>query len=168
MKKHIETERKYIILMPDESLLHSLGRCTESEITQIYLSDDSGATHRVRRREYADKISYTENIKRRVSTMSVVEEEGEISEQRFFELTKSIAPGTCPVYKKRIAVEYCGRTLEIDIYDRWKRTAVLEIELESEDEAPAIPKAITVIREVTGDKRYSNHSMAHGFPEEII
>ena len=48
----------------------------------------------------------------------------------------------------------------MDVYPFWSDRAVLEVELESEDEAFDIPPFISVIKEVTGDKRYSNKALA--------
>ena len=168
MKKQIETERKYIIEMPDIDALRKMKDYTESEITQIYLIDDMGKTHRIRKREYKDKTVFYENIKTRISAMSVIEEEGEISDSRYLDLSKKIDPRSAPVYKKSITFAYGAHTLEIDIYPEWKKTAILEAELGSEDEIPDFPPEIKIILEVTGDKCYSNHSMSFGFPAEIL
>ena len=44
----------------------------------------------------------------------------------------------------------------------------MEVELESEDERMELPEFIRVIKDVTGLRDYSNHSMAHSFPAEIV
>ncbi len=79
MEKQIETERKYVIKMPDLSYLRRAVGSTESNITQIYLSSEPGKTHRIRKREYPEKTVYIENRKTRISSVSVIEEEGEIT-----------------------------------------------------------------------------------------
>ena len=58
--------------------------------------------------------------------------------------------------------------MEIDVYPEWKSTCIMEIELESEDEVPSLPDFIRVVKEVTADRRFSNHSMSKSFPEELI
>lgn len=163
----IETERKYVILIPDRSLLASMPDFTESEITQIYLEDEK-ATHRVRKRSYFDRVEYTENVKVRINGLSSVEHEEDISEERFNALRRRIQSGTHPVIKRRYTFAYGERTLEIDVYPEWTRTCIMEVELESENEAPSFPDFIRIVKEVTGDKRYSNHSMSKSFPEELI
>jgi CYTH domain-containing protein len=55
---------------------------------------------------------------------------------------------------------------EIDIYPEWKKQAIMEIELKSEDEEVILPEGIKVIKEVTGDPSYSNFEMAKNMPEE--
>ena len=168
MKKQIETERKYIIEMPDTEKIRAMQDYTESEIEQTYLTAEKGKTHRIRRRAYPDRVEYIENIKTRISPMSVIEEEGEITPEGYSELSALIETGTAPVYKKRYTFSYGGYTLEIDVYPQWRRSAVLEVELESESVTPPLPVWIKVIREVTGDKAYSNHTMARSFPEELV
>ena len=163
----IETERKYVILIPDRSLLVTMPNFTESEITQIYLEDEK-ATHRVRKRSYFDRVEYTENVKLRIGKLSSAEREEEITQERFNILSKHIQTGTHPVIKRRSTFEYGGRILEIDVYPEWKSTCIMEIELESEDEVPSLPDFIRVVKEVTADRRFSNHSMSKSFPEELI
>ncbi len=168
MQSSLETERKYLIRKPDFEVLSKMESYTVSDIEQIYLEDLDGATRRVRKRCYPDKVEYTENTKRRVSSMTCIESECEITEQKYLELKSHIASDCSPLYKKRHTVEYLGYTLEIDEYPQFLNTAVLEVELKSEDAVPKLPTAIELIKEVTGDKRYSNHSMAKSFPKEPI
>ena len=46
--------------------------------------------------------------------------------------------------------------------------AVLECELESEDEAFAVPPELSILREVTGDPQYLNSSLARTIPAEDL
>ena len=100
--------------------------------------------------------------------MSSIENEREISEDEFLELAKNIEQGTRPLMKTRRTFEYCGRTVELDFYDAWEKTCILEIELGSENEKVTLPEFIEVLKDVTGNKSYSNHTMARKFPKEII
>ena len=58
--------------------------------------------------------------------------------------------------------------MEIDIYEFWNDQAIMEIELESEDQVIDLPGFIEVIKEVTGDPAYYNGALATNncFPEE--
>ena len=49
---------------------------------------------------------------------------------------------------------------EIDIYPEWQDQAIMEIELRTEDEEIRFPQGIEIIKEVTGDKGYSNYSLS--------
>ena len=165
---HIETERKYIVQKPDADVLCRFDDYTESDIIQIYL-DDAEKTHRIRRREYTGgKVEYTENTKLRISGMSSVEEERTISAEEYYRLTRNIESGASPLHKVRRTVRYCGLIFEFDYYDKWEHSCIMEVELPSEAEEIKMPPFVRVLRDVTGIKPYSNHSMAHSFPKEIV
>ena len=58
--------------------------------------------------------------------------------------------------------------MELDVYPFWQDRAVLEIEVESETEAVTLPPCLTVIAEVTADKRYKNVNLAKSVPNDDI
>ncbi|MDO1581909.1 CYTH domain-containing protein [Rhizobium oryzicola] len=63
------------------------------------------------------------------------------------------------IEKTRYRVPYEGFTWEVDVFQGFYHGLVVaEVELESEDQSPAIPQWIG--KEVTGDWRYSNMVMA--------
>ena len=162
----IEIERKYIIKMPDFELLKSQHDYGASEILQIYLKSEAGVTHRVRKRTFAERTVCTETKKTIIDKMSAIEDEREISLTEFDSLSKNVKEGTRPISKMRHTFLLGGFCFEIDVYPEWKTTAIMEVELEREDEFFEIPPFIQVIREVTGNKAYSNASMSKVFPEE--
>ena len=123
-------------------------------------------THRIRSRIYPDRAVYTETKKVRIDKMSAYEDECEISESEFFEKSKKMDTATRPIIKTRYTFLYNGVTVEIDVYPEWKRCAIMEIELEKREESVEIPDFIEIIRDVTGDKAYSNAAMARAFPTE--
>ena len=164
----VEIERKYIIRMPDISVLKTQPEYTVSDITQIYVTPVDCDTHRVRRRAYPDRVLFVETRKTRIDSISVTEIEGEISETRFNELRDSILDGSSPVIKTRHTFLYEGQIFEIDIYPQWKNTAIMETELKDREERAKIPEFIEILREVTGIKEYSNASMSMSFPKEIV
>ena len=166
MPKGIEIERKYIIEKPDVEALSAFRGYTKSEITQTYLSTLDGSTLRVRKRDYGDRISYTETRKIRIDNLSVEEIEREISEGEYLSLLKNAREDSTPITKTRHTFEYMGHTVEIDVYPQWSRFCIMETELESRDETVEYPKIIKILFEVTGDKRYSNAGMAREFPKE--
>lgn len=166
--KKIETERKFIIKKPLLQLIGEQENFTESEITQIYLNDKE-ITHRVRARKYSDgSVELTENTKRRISAMSVIETERKISESEYEALAAMRDARTEPLCKIRRTFTFFGKTFELDFYREWERTCIMEVEMNGEDEKIEFPPFIEIICEVTGDKAYSNHSMSALFPREII
>ena len=164
----VETERKFIVYKPDPEVLKLYPSYTESRITQIYLNNEA-MTHRVRRREYTSGITeLTENKKVRINGMSAYESERTVSEEEFAELAANIEVGASPLCKTRRTVEIGGLVYEFDSYDDWKETCIMEVEIEGENCELPIPTFVRIVREVTGIKAYSNHSMAHSFPKEEI
>ena len=165
-KEGIEIERKYIIMKPDVELLRKQEGYTVSEIRQTYLASSDAVTRRVRHRRYKDADRYYETIKMRVDGMSSLESEREVSCEEYELLLRDIKAGTSTIIKERHTFEHLGHTIEIDIYPEWCRTAILEVELPTRDTPVRLPSFISVLREVTGNKGYSNASMAKQFPPE--
>ncbi len=165
----IEIERKYIIEMPDTALLAENGDYSCSEILQVYLNTESRhVTHRVRSRKFSDKTVYTETKKIRIDSISAFEDEHEITEAEFCEKCKSIKTGSSPIRKMRHSFMYRGQCFEIDIYPEWKRTAIMETELKSKTDGTDVPSFIKIIKEVSGERAYSNASMSADFPPELL
>lgn len=162
----IEIERKYIILMPSIKAMMQLDEYSSSEILQIYLNGESGVTHRVRSRKSGADTVYTETKKVRIDKMSSHEDECEISAEDFERLSLNIKDGTSPIRKTRHTFRFEGQLFEIDVYPEWKKTCILETELETRDKTVDFPDFIEIIEEVTGNRAYSNAAMAASFPSE--
>lgn len=161
---HFEIERKFIIRRPERAYLEAYGEGTE--ILQTYLLGRPGETTRVRKRWHGDDVHYTLTIKSRVNAMRQIEREREISEAEYEELLKTADPERIPIHKERWVVEYHGQKFEIDLFPFWKKQAYLELELSDESQEIDFPPALERIREVTGDRRYSNRGLAREIPAE--
>ena len=164
----VEIERKYVIRMPDLTVLRGMDCYTVSEIEQTYLESEPHVTHRVRKRVYAEGAVYTETKKVRIDKISSYEEERQIDEAEYERLLGRIRYGTRTLTKTRHTFVFSGQTFEVDIYPEWKESCILETELSSRDTEVKMPTCISVIGEVSGDKRYTNASMAVEFPKEIF
>ena len=164
----VEIERKFVIEMPDLAVISALEGYSSSEILQTYLETSKHLTHRVRARAIAGGAVYTETKKIRIDKMSVYEDERVISADEYSALAKTAAPGTVTIRKTRHSFEYLGNVIEIDVYPEWQRSCILEVELSSREQKVELPDFITVVAEVTGDKKYSNASMSREFPKELI
>lgn len=159
-KTVIETERKYLITTPDFSLIEGLDGYSASDFEQTYLSSEKGVTRRVRLSRENGKTSYIYNEKRRISPISCIEDEREISEDEYRVLLAEKEPCTETVVKTRRTFLFGGQLFEIDSYPFSPDVCVCETELESESDAAVFPDFIQIIREVSGEKEYSNHSIA--------
>ena len=167
--ENLEIERKLVIKKPDFDRIRKMEGYTESKIEQIYIRTENKFTsHRIRRREYSTGvIEYTETFKRRVDRMSAEEREKVIDRAEYERLSLMIESGTHPVIKTRRTFDYLGRAFELDEYPEWSDSCIMEVELPSVTERVTFPDFIEIIREVTGDGSYSNHSMSHLFPKEL-
>ncbi len=163
---NIETEKKYLIKYPSRELL---SRLEKSEIEQVYIASDGAYDgERVRRRAYDGKTVYTRTGKRRLSAMSAIEDEREITAEEFYLMRRCAEPGSSPIIKTRYVLPYRGYDFEIDVYGFWSDRAVMEVELPSEDSTFELPPEITVIRDVTDEPQYKNHALAYRVPTEVI
>ncbi|MBP5609724.1 MAG: hypothetical protein J6X72_00080 [Clostridia bacterium] len=163
----LEIERKYLIRMPDPTVLSRQPGYSVSEIEQTYLPDPApGVTERIRLRRYPDRVEYTHTVKIRVSSTEAREDESEITADEYSELLSRRDPALQTVCKTRTAFYLDGRPYEVDVYPFWTRTAVLETELPDAARPSPIPPFLSVIREVTGEPAYTNRNLARRIPPE--
>ena len=101
---------------------------------------------------------FTEKI--RLSTLSAIENEKEISKGEYDILLSEADADKVPIEKTRYSFSYDKHIVEIDIYPFWHDRAILEIELASESEEYSIPSFISVIKNVSDDPRYKNARLA--------
>ena len=168
---NLEIERKWLIARPDEARLSAMSAQfggSASHIVQTYLTSEAGVSRRVRARTADGITTYTCTAKRRIDRMTAEEDERIISPEEYAVLLKDADPACRPIEKTRFCIPFGGRTLEIDLYPFWPDRAVLEIELPSPDAPFSLPPSLMVLAEVTGNRAYSNHSLARNpFPPEI-
>ncbi len=161
----MEIERKYLIERPADTVLarHSAERW---EIVQVYLRSESGVTARVRQVTEGEQTRYYYTEKRRVSDLTAEENEREIGSLEYMSLFQRADTTLKPIRKRRWRMPYMGRVLEVDVYPFWEKTAVLEVEFASESDVADIPEWIHVLKDVTGDVRFKNVSLAREVPSE--
>lgn len=167
-KTSIEIERKYLIAMPDMSVLSLQDGLRRLEIIQTYLNAEEGRNARVRKISENGKVCFIKTVKERISVLSAYEDEFEISEDAYTEELNNADTTKNDIVKTRYRFPFGNHLIEIDIYPFWSDRAILEVELTSEDEQFDIPAFIRVIKEVSDDKRYKNTNLAVSVPCEII
>ena len=163
-KTHLEIERKFLIAYPDTDHLDSLENCSKAEITQTYLKDRA----RIRKWCKNKKTSYIKTVKEKISDLTHIETETEITKAEYDSLFKNADPDRNTIVKTRYRYPYMGKVIEIDVFPFWNDRAFLEVELENEDELFSLPPFINVIKEVTEDKRYRNSALAKEIPYDEI
>lgn len=164
-KQPIEIERKFLIRMPSEETFRY---AIKLDIAQTYLICQEGITERVRKLIKYGEVFYFKTRKCRINAISCFEEETAISAEDYEHLLKRADPTRQPINKIRYDFPYKKHVIEIDVYPFWKDRAILEIELGSEDEYFEIQPFISVIREVTEDRRYANSNIAKSIPMDDI
>ncbi len=164
----LEIERKYLIRLPEEGVLDSLAY-RRDWITQTYLTAEPGVTERVRsRRSPGGEVRYYHTVKRRISDMTRQEQEEEISRETYEALLLRRDPLLRTIEKTRWCISLGALTLEIDRFPFWADRALAEVELPEETAAVSLPDWVSLIREVTSDKHYTNRALAAEVPYEAL
>lgn len=158
-----EIERKFLILRPDLLNLGTL--CRIKEISQTYLTASEGSV-RVRRTEEKGEVTFIETCKRNVSALRRIEIERELTEDEYERRLAARDPRRQTIRKTRYCLPYAGHVFEIDVFPFWTHQAIMEVELKNENEEFTLPPFIKILREVSEDPAYSNHSLAREIPPE--
>ena len=159
MKMQIELEKKFLIEYPKLNLIMQNYNATKYEIEQIYLLSDTGS-RRIRKRKNGENTVYIETVKVRINGSKCYEYERDLTEKEYEEFKADADPNKSPIIKERYVFPYKNKVMELDVYPFWKDRAVLEIELESEEDEYFIPGEITVIEDVSNDSKYKNAQLA--------
>ncbi len=159
MKPTYEVERKYLIRYPE---LPVPGELSCEAIEQVYLKTPPDISERVRER--AGRYFHTAKI--RISGARAEEREEEITRADYASYLERRDPLCAIINKVRRVFLYENQTFELDLFPFWSDRALLEIELSDESDPVIMPPFIHVMREVTDDIRYKNHSIAQAIPLE--
>lgn len=153
-----EIERKFLIKYPNISWLEK--KCKKLEIIQTYLNSNNNEEVRVRQRGNNGNYIYTQTIKKNISNIKRLEIEKRLSKDQYLELLMNADISKHPIRKTRYCLIYKNQYFEIDIYPFWDDKAIVEIELNSENQEFEFPKQLEIIKEVTNDKKYKNSELA--------
>lgn len=155
-----EIERKFLIKYPNIEQLEAMPNCRCVEIIQTYLKSEDGDEIRIRQRGQNGYFTYTKTIKRTSKGIKRFELERRISKDEYLNLLLEADTTKHQIRKNRYCLMHKNQYFEIDVYPFWKDKAIMEIELTHEKQKIEFPKTISVIKEVTGDKEYSNAYLA--------
>jgi len=158
----IEKEDKFLIDWLDLSTIPV--PWTESEIVQDYLvSPAEGEERRVRARGDGQNFSFYYTVKRELRPGERIEEEKLITEREYQALLTMRDPKLKTIRKRRVCFFFGNQFFEVDFFSEPTKTLCL-MEAERTDRAPdlVLPPFIKMIRNVTGNKKYSNKKIAAG------
>ena len=156
----LEIERKFLIEYPDTAWLDSHPQCERVEIIQTYLRADEGEEKRIRQRGANGNFVYFYTHKKTLSGVKRMESEHRISKEEYLRLLMEADTEKRQIRKTRYCLTHDNQYFEIDIYPFWKDKAVVEIELNDENQTVVFPERLRIIKEVTNDPSYKNASLA--------
>ena len=154
----IENEIKLLIEIPKEDFFKKY-KAVKCDIEQAYLLSKNGS-HRIRKRGINGSYLYYETVKQRITVSKCYEYENTITENRYNELLKQRNPKKNIIKKNRYCFLYKSQYFELDIYSFWNDKATLELEINQDGQNYELPPEITVIKDVTNDKKYKNNYLA--------
>ena len=102
-KAPIEIERKFLIRFPDVEVLQKQEGVRIKKMRQTYLRAENGITARVRAVTENGKTRYVHTEKSRISDLSAIEREREVSEPEYQKLMKNADPERKTIEKTRYA-----------------------------------------------------------------
>ena len=155
----LEIVRKFLITCPNTAWLEQRG-ARRVEIFQAYLAAKEGEELRIRELREGGKHIYYKTLKRRLSDRKRLEIEERLSRSDYLRLLKEADPALGSIRKTRYCLEDGGLFFQIDVYPFWDEQALMEVELSDENASLSVPEGISMIREVTGEKEYSNAALA--------
>lgn len=155
-----EIERKFLIEYPDLSYLEALPNCEKVQIIQTYLKSNNDEEIRIRQRGINGNYTYSETRKKSISNIKRIETERRLEQSEYLDLLLKADPSKGQIIKDRYCLSFDNEYFEIDIYPFWNDKAIVEIELNDENQQIIFPEYLKVIKEVTNDLEYRNSSLA--------
>ncbi|MBQ7500178.1 MAG: AAA family ATPase [Clostridia bacterium] len=160
-----EINKRFIIRKPDIAALEAIPGCCRVDIAQSYLvSTDPNTTIRVRQRGLNGTYSYTKTVKRKLHGGGFFSTEIRITKEEYRDMTFNADPILRPIMKNRYCLVKDNIGYKIDVYPFWSDYAILEAEMDPDDEL-ILPDFVEIVSDITGDQRFYNHSLARKLPD---
>jgi len=154
--------RRYLIHMPDIAALEKLPNCRRVDIDQTFLKCEPGRELRISRRRLDGITVYYSTEKAPTGAGRIIETEKRLTGDEYKSLMTLADESLQPLHKSRYYLSENKAYFEIDVYPHWQDKALLEIDLEREDEQLNIPDFISLIADVTNDAAYDYRTLAGG------
>lgn len=145
-----EIERKFLVRSDDwQSAVTS-----KTRMKQAYIAAEKDRSIRIRTRN-----DETAQLTVKFGTGSLVRDEFEYQIPHTDALEMMSNATGAVIEKTRYTVDYRGFTWEVDVFQgAYQGLVIAEVEMASENDDPPLP--LWLGREVTGDSRYSNQTLA--------
>jgi CYTH domain-containing protein len=158
----IEIERKFLLKGIPEKKPNEI-----IKINQWYLKNEEGVWERIRSWDSnLNGKKWIHTIKTRISDMSNIEDEKEVSEKEFIAFQRKshykLNQGRSIIKERLIYIDGENKW-EVDVFKSGCQLVIAEVEIPSEDYDLFIPEFIDKknLMEVTGLKQFSNRSLAN-------
>ncbi len=167
--KKIECERKFLVEFPKSwSKLSELmdNLVDVKRISQTYLKPKGNEPCARVRKTIAGLTGDLETVfhynkKKFVKDGVHEEEENQISKEKYDSFLKDAHPDKFAVEKTRFLFKYKDQIFELDVFKGpLKGLAILELELKNIDDHIDLPPFLSVIKEVTDSKKFTNFALA--------
>lgn len=160
----IEMEKRYLLKsMPDFNRPDFANtKIQEISIEQMYLlSQNEYEELRIRKRTQQGSSNYYRTIKDRRGDWPI-EKESSIGAREYLALQDLKDPNKEIIKKIRHCFIYEHQYFELDYFlGHREGLLILEIELTEENEEVRLPPFLEIVKEITGDKSYSNYELAN-------
>ena len=153
---------------PSSFQMSMMPNCQKIEITKTYLKSDNGNERLIRARGMDDDYLYYLTEKRKISNIKRVETEKKLTQDEYLKLLMEADNNLHTIRKTRYYLTENNQYFEIDIYPEWQNQAIMEIELNNENQEINLPNFINIVKEVTNDEQYKNYNMAKYMPKELV
>ncbi len=153
----VTEERKYIVKVTGE-----LPETIDSDIVQTYLVSEPGTEIRLRRRSWSSgKVVNVHNTKKRIAPEEEIETERQLENALYESLLQQADPYRQTISKHRQSFIWRGQYFELDTYHGpLEGLVILETKGIAAAENVNFPPFIEVVKEITGNKEYYNHTLA--------
>lgn len=143
-------------------MMQKFGTVSSQQIIQTYLKSDNPDTERrVRQRgTEADGFSFYYTEKTDIGLGERFEQEERITQSEYVAYLGSADTSLHQVVKTRDCFVYQNQYFELDTYPFSDEYAILEVEVNSMSDKILLPSGINVVKEVTGDPAFKNHTLA--------
>ena len=153
-------KHKYLIAMPDTSVLEEKYQANAIEMMQTYLiSNNPNVERRIRQQKNGKDYLYFYTEKRRGEDGNQWVTERPVSEKEYIAYLMECDAALHPVIKKKYRFNHLDHRIEIDIYPFSAEKAILFI-YGAKDDNPTPPDDIVILKDVTGDPEYKNRCLA--------
>lgn len=164
-----ELDSKFLIHMPDLEKLERMPNCKKVEIIQTYLmSSDPNTEIRIRQRGSDGNYIYIKTVKTAVAGGRRIETEQRITKDEYLRLSMDADTSLHQIRKNRYCLTENNLYFEIDVFPFWSGQALMEVQLDTPAASVTFPSYLKIIREVTHERTYKNHSLAQRVPPEEV